>query len=102
VNSKKMENGKTYYARVKTAYEGLDGAAHTTEWGPVVKFVYRTEKPVIGDINGDGEVNASDATALINHLLGTESYPTNLCDVNGDGEVNSSDVTALINKILGN
>ena len=53
-------------------------------------------------INGDGEVNASDATALINHLLGTESYPANLCDVNGDGEVNSSDVTALINKILGN
>ena len=102
VNSKKMENGKTYYARVKTAYEGLDGAAHTTEWGPVVKFVYRTEKPVSGDINGDGEVNASDATALINHLLGTESYPTNLCDVNGDSEVNSSDVTALINKILGN
>ena len=102
VNSKKMTDGNTYYARVKTAYEGLDGAAHTTEWGPVVKFVYRTEKPVIGDINGDGEVNASDATALINHLLGTESYPTNLCDVNGDGEVNSSDVTALINKILGN
>ena len=102
VNSKKMADGNTYYARVKTAYEGLDGAAHTTEWGPVVKFVYRAQKPVIGDINGDGEVNASDATALINHLLGTESNPTNLCDVNGDGEVNSSDVTALINKILGN
>ena len=67
-----------------------------------MRFVYRTEKPVSGDINGDGEVNASDATALINQLLGTESYPTNLCDVNGDGEVNSSDVTALINKILGN
>ena len=53
-----------------------------------------------GDVNGDGVVNTSDVTALINIILGTaESVPA--ADVNGDGTVNTSDVTALIGLILG-
>ena len=100
VNSKVLQDGATYYARVKTSYDGLDGAAHTTDWGPVVAFVYRTEKPLLGDVDGDGVVNVSDATALINQILGTASYPFNRCDIDGNGVVNVSDVTALINLIL--
>ncbi|MDO4510988.1 MAG: phosphodiester glycosidase family protein [Bacteroidales bacterium] len=57
--------------------------------------------PVKGDVNGDGEVNVSDVTALINRILGTASYPDAVCDINADGQVNVSDVTALINMILG-
>ena len=54
-----------------------------------------------GDINGDGIVNVTDVTALINTILGTASYDDTLCDLNGDGVVNVTDVTALINLILG-
>ncbi len=100
VGSKKLVDGNTYYARVKSSYDGLDGAAHTTEWGAVVKFVYRAEKLIAGDINADGVVNVSDVTALINHILGTESYPVNRCDINADGIINVTDITALINMIL--
>ena len=53
-----------------------------------------------GDINGDGVVNVSDVTSLINHILGTELRPVTRCDLNADAEVNVSDVTTLINLIL--
>ncbi|MDO4510312.1 MAG: S8 family serine peptidase [Bacteroidales bacterium] len=55
-----------------------------------------------GDVNDDGNVNVTDVTALINHILGTATYPTHYCDINADGAVNVTDVTALINLILGN
>ena len=53
-----------------------------------------------GDINGDGVINVSDVTALINKILGTATYADATCDINADGVVNVSDVTALINIIL--
>ena len=55
----------------------------------------------VGDVNGDGRVNVSDVTALINMILGLTPMDEAYADVNGDGRVNVSDVTALINIILG-
>lgn len=57
--------------------------------------------PTSGDVNGDGSVNVSDVTQLINVILGISDLPEELADVNGDGSVNVTDVTALINVILG-
>ena len=54
-----------------------------------------------GDVNGDGKVNVSDVTALVNMILGVIPKDEDSADVNGDGRVNVSDVTALINIILG-
>ena len=56
--------------------------------------------PASGDIDGDGTVNVSDATALVNKVLGEADYSNLKCDINGDGTVNVSDVTALISIIL--
>ena len=57
---------------------------------------------LIGDVNGDGEVNIGDVTALISIILSAtpESDYELDADVNGDGEVNIGDVTALIDIIL--
>ncbi|MBR5674064.1 MAG: hypothetical protein IKW97_06650 [Muribaculaceae bacterium] len=52
-----------------------------------------------GDVNGDGSVNISDVTTLIDLLLGNGST-SEAADVNGDGSVNISDVTALIDLLL--
>lgn len=49
-----------------------------------------------GDIDGNGTINVSDVTALINKVLGTASYSDTVCDIDGNGTVNVSDVTALI------
>jgi len=53
-----------------------------------------------GDVNGDGEVNISDVTALIDLLLSGETG-TEMADVNNDGEVSISDVTSIIDMLLG-
>ena len=55
-----------------------------------------------GDVNGDGEVNIGDVTALISIILSSSdgsTYPAG-ADVNRDGEVNIGDVTMLISIIL--
>ncbi len=56
-----------------------------------------------GDVDGDGNVNIVDVTALINYLLGGSASNINLtaADCNTDGSVNITDVTALINYLLG-
>lgn len=57
---------------------------------------------IVGDIDGNGEVNVSDVTALINHILNAATYDSTLCDIDGNGEVNVTDVTTLINILLRN
>ena len=54
-----------------------------------------------GDVNGDGDVTASDVTTLYDYLLNNDT--TNLIngDVNGDGEITSADVTSVYNVLLG-
>lgn len=54
-----------------------------------------------GDINGDGAVNVSDVTTLVNIILNVNPSYSGNPDVNGDGAVNVSDVTAVVNLILG-
>ena len=71
-------------------------AGEQTYYGSEEQFT--TEKPS-GDVNGDGRVNVSDVSALINHILGIATVSS--ADVNGDGRINVSDVSALINIILG-
>ena len=55
-----------------------------------------------GDADGDGDVNISDVTALIDYLLtgNTSGIDLDGADVNQDGKVNISDVTDLIDYLL--
>jgi hypothetical protein len=56
-----------------------------------------------GDVNGDGKVNITDATMLINCIsMGTDDFDEfqlAAADFNGDGEINISDAVVLINYI---
>ena len=55
-----------------------------------------------GDVTGDGSVNISDVTVLINYLMSQDTSGVNMsgADCTQDGNVNISDVTALINYLL--
>ena len=59
-------------------------------------------EPQPGDVNGDGSVNISDVTVLIDYLLSGNASGINLtsADCNQDSSVNISDVTALIDYLL--
>ena len=58
---------------------------------------------LVGDVNGDGEINVADLNALVNILLGeTADYDTtHRADVNYDSEINIADVNVLTDYILG-
>ena len=53
---------------------------------------------ILGDINGDGNLNILDVVELINQILSGQN--TTECDINGDGGVNILDVVALVNLVL--
>ena len=64
-------------------------------------FFFAADDFILGDVNGDGNVNISDVTALINALLTDFSeIDVNAADVNGDGNISIADVTSLINFLL--
>ena len=54
------------------------------------------------DVNDDSEIDITDVTALIDHLLGGDVEPFNSrnADVNNSGNVDIADVTALIDWLL--
>ena len=56
------------------------------------------EPPVPGDVNGDGEVNISDISDIIDLIL--SGKVTDSGDVNGDGEINITDINFVIDMIL--
>ena len=60
------------------------------------------EHLLLGDVNGDGEVNISDVTCLISYVLGgcRSSFHIENADMNNNGDINISDVTALISRVL--
>ena len=58
-----------------------------------------SESSLLGDVNGDGTVNISDVTGLIDYLLKGTTAPEG-ADCNNDGGVNIADVTALIDYLL--
>ena len=87
--------GTTYDANhVNKDYAHIDGG--TSNPG------YFTDKnaSLRGDVNGDGSVNISDVTALIDLLLGGGTISNPAADCNQDSSVNISDVTTLIDYLL--
>ena len=68
---------------------------------PVTEIGYTYER-MLGDVNGDEEVNISDVTTLISFVLtGNASGIIQVnADMNGDVDYNIADVTILISKVL--
>ncbi len=59
--SKALEDGKTYYLRAQFNYRNASGSYTTTDWSPVLTFVYSAEA-------GVGSVDA-DALKIVDNVL---------------------------------
>ena len=56
------------------------------------------EQSILGDVNGDANVNIQDIILLVNMILNDQ--PNDLSDINSDGTVNILDVIQIVNLIL--
>lgn len=59
---------------------------------------------VMGDVNGDGKVNSSDALAILQHSVGSKTLEGNAlvtADLSGDGMINSADALACLQIAVG-
>ena len=66
---KVTHDGKTYYVRGRYAYYTIatGTTVQYTDYSPVRQFVYK--ELLVGDVNGDGEVNIADVNAVIDIIL---------------------------------
>ena len=91
--------GGIYEYMVKAIY--TDGTESV--WSNIehVTITANGDEPLIGDVDGDGEVSIADVTALIDYLLGLDhEVDHQTADVNADGEISIADVSALIDMLL--
>ena len=89
--------GTTYDVNhIDKAYAHIDGGTSNPGY-----FSEKGGAFLRGDVNGDGSVNISDVTALIDLLLGDGTINNPAADCNNDTNVTISDVTALIDYLLG-
>lgn len=84
----------TYEFKVKAVYtDGTESA-----WSNIEQVTLAESNGLKGDVNGDGDVNVIDITALIDVIMNDSTNPR--ADVNEDGEINVMDITALIDIIM--
>ena len=85
------------------AYFNSDGTVVGANGSPIYSQSVVISKSTVtrGDVNGDGNVNISDATTLIDLLLGGGTINNPAADCNNDGNVTIIDLTALIDYLLG-
>jgi hypothetical protein len=89
-------------AGYSTSFKAAAGTYHVVVDLNAMTVVFtKAEESLKGDINGDGKVNVTDVTTLVNMILGVVPKDEVRADINGDGKINVTDVTALINIILG-
>lgn len=61
------------------------------------------EMDLIGDVDGNAEVNMQDAVALTEYLVGLRSeINAEYADVNGDNAINIADALAIVKKLMKN
>jgi hypothetical protein len=92
--------GGLYDLTVTATEPGGGGVEHSAQ----VVLLVSTVEPIIGDANGNGEVEPRDVVYIINYLFGNNPAPTPLetGDANCDGVINPGDVIYLLNYLFRN
>ena len=98
-----LKRDKTY--KIESIFIGNNPEAPIKISSATIKLdnLLKSQKSVAvyGDVNGDGEVTASDITELYNFLLNGDDSNIVNGDLNGDGEITAADITAVYDVLLG-
>lgn len=85
-------------------YQEYCGLSHVIMDGKIIYKGMRYNAAIVEgnpyDVDGDGQVNISDVTTLIDMLLQPKMIMQNQHDIDGSGQLNIADVTFLIDHIL--
>ena len=101
VNAEGVKEG--VYQGVISHIEFASAEANLTKVSNVSFNIEVLGPPVIlGDANGDGNVNVTDYTAMSHYIMGNppEDFNEKAADTNGDGKINVADYTGLAHLIL--
>jgi len=99
------ENNIGVYNGIIKGYEGSVAQDYAENFG--ITFISMGEDPSnkteiqLGDVNGDNEINASDASDILAEYAnissgGTLSIDINIADVNNDGVLDASDASTIL------
>lgn len=86
---------ETIYLYDVKALMGTDAS----RWSNVIEVLTHGSS-IAGDVNGDGEVNTADITALYNYILAADASAIVNGDQDGDGEITVGDITVVYGIIL--
>ncbi len=95
-----LSSGTTYYYRMYAYVPSLN----TTIYGNTVNFTTAAgtpPPPSIGDVNGDGKIDCSDANMILQAATGTITLTPDQkmrADINGDGQIKADDASLLMQK----
>ena len=64
------------------------------------RFTVTVKRRLVGDIDGNGLVNVSDVSMLVNMILELKAKDYDVADLDHNGVINVSDVSLLVNQIL--
>jgi hypothetical protein len=91
-----------FQASVVYAHEYVDGVC--VHCGAEEESQGGEEEVLVGDVNGDGRINARDARTLLRLVAGLTNEgeaKEAAADVNNDGRVNARDARTLLRQIAG-
>ena len=86
------------------ACTGSSSCSVTMDADRTVTAIFIVATTILGDLNGDGQVNSTDALIVLSGDVGipiTQYCPARCGDVNGDGFVNSTDALIILSFDIG-
>ena len=93
------------YDEEKTLEENMaeiSGAVDFDELKEALEAQREADAIVVGDVNGDGQINTVDASYILMYLVGNapEDFVEKAADVDGNGRIDTLDATAILKMLV--